>query len=167
MKNRYEIKNNLVYIELYHKKYGRVYTIINKNNFDIVNSINTTWFLGINKTGHIDGVKTKIQINHKRKNIWLHRLITNCEENLVVDHINGNTLDNRRNNLRCVTSKENSSNLRSNSNNKTGYTNIYFENNRYRVRINNNSFGSYKTLNDAIKVRDKNMKNIYPLRKKH
>lgn len=36
----------------------------------------------------------------KKKRVHLHRYITNCPENMVVDHINGNTLDNRKCNLR-------------------------------------------------------------------
>lgn len=44
------------------------------------------------------------------KYIYLHRFIMKPSENLVVDHINGNGLDNRRVNLRVVTQRENMKN---------------------------------------------------------
>src|SRR5574341_376539 len=42
----------------------------------------------------------------------LHRMITNAPSGLVVDHINHNTLDNRRANLRVVSAFENRQNLK-------------------------------------------------------
>lgn len=43
-------------------------------------------------------------------NILLHRLITNAEDTQVVDRINGDTLDNRRENLRVCSVQQNNEN---------------------------------------------------------
>jgi hypothetical protein len=40
----------------------------------------------------------------------LHRVILNCPEGMTVDHINGNTMDNRRSNLRLATQSQNQMN---------------------------------------------------------
>ena len=49
-----------------------------------------------------------VPINGKQFSI--HRLILKPRENMQVDHINGNTLDNRKENLRIVTRRENARN---------------------------------------------------------
>lgn len=46
----------------------------------------------------------------KDKTVLLHRLIVDPPANKYVDHINGNTYDNRRSNLRICTNSENQSN---------------------------------------------------------
>lgn len=45
--------------------------------------------------------------------VYLHRVIMDPEPGMVVDHINRNKLDNRRENLRVVTHQENLQNQRS------------------------------------------------------
>ena len=57
--------------------------------------------------------------NGKRvRSIYMHREILNCPIGLEVDHINGDPLDNQRNNLRTCTHLENSRNRKISKNNK-------------------------------------------------
>jgi hypothetical protein len=75
----------------------------------------------------------------KRHNIRMHRDIVNCPENKVVDHINHNTLDNRKVNLRISSHTENMRNRKLQKNNKLGTPGISFvpvnTNNPWRVTI--------------------------------
>lgn len=49
----------------------------------------------------------------KKQTVYMHRLIMNAPAHLQVDHINGDTLDNRRQNLRLVTPQQNRMNGKS------------------------------------------------------
>jgi hypothetical protein len=55
-----------------------------------------------------------IKVEGKRE--YLHRLVMNAAPDLVVDHINGDTTDNRKENLRLCTNIENTKNLRKQAN---------------------------------------------------
>lgn len=61
-----------------------------------------------------------------RKALRMHQLILGAREGLVIDHINGNGLDNRKSNLRHVTRSENSKNKKIFKNNKSGYKGVYW-----------------------------------------
>ena len=59
-----------------------------------------------------------------KKKVYLHRYIMGITDpSVVVDHINGNTLDNRKENLRVCTVAENNCN-RTNKRNSTGYKGV-------------------------------------------
>lgn len=92
--------------------------------------------------------------------IKLHRFIMNCPNNKIIDHINHNTLDNRKINLKVCTHFENQQNLRSKSSEQTGVyqrtrgnwcANISKNKKRYTKE--------FKTKNEAIKWR-KNMEQL-------
>src|SRR5436853_3476103 len=64
------------------------------------------------------------QIDRKHCNTWMHRVVLNLPSDRFADHINGNTLDNRRQNLRECTKTENAFNSRLHKNNKSGYKGV-------------------------------------------
>jgi hypothetical protein len=72
----------------------------------------------------------------KNKTLKLHNLIMNPPEGLVVDHKNGNPLDNKQLNLRICTQHENTLNSKNRSNSSIKYKGVDKRNNgKYRARI--------------------------------
>lgn len=90
------------------------------------------------------------------KHIYLHRIIMNCPKGLVVDHINHNTLDNRKENLRICTPQDNMKNLSLYRTNKTGYSAIRKRYGKFIVQVERarKQLGKFNTLEEAIKARD-------------
>ncbi len=69
--------------------------------------------------------------------IKMHRVIVDCPDGYVVDHINGNTLDNRRENLRICKAKDNSRNARAGKNSSSGIRGVSWnrQHHKWRTRI--------------------------------
>ena len=108
-----------------------------------------------NNKMHLIYTKNEFRIrlgNH----IYLHRAIMNCPKNKIIDHINHNTLDNRKENLRICTQEDNQKNRSLSKNNKSGYSGIRKRDNRYIVEIGKRRtyLGSFQNLDDAIKTRN-------------
>lgn len=91
--------------------------------------------------------------------LFLHRLITNCDNNMVVDHINHNKLDNRESNLRICTQQQNVMNRSVSRDNTNGIAGIYWnkKNKKWCARIGLNRkniyLGSFDTKEEAIEAR--------------
>ena len=80
-----------------------------------------------------------IRVNKKYSGyVSMHRLITNnYDKNLITDHINGNTLDNHKWNLRICTYSDNNKNRNIAKNNLSGYKGVSYINqlNKYKAQI--------------------------------
>jgi len=78
-----------------------------------------------------------------------------------IDHINGNTLDNRIENLRSATNQENGKNRAIGTNNTSGAIGVYWsiDKSKWLVKINKNGkrkhIGYFKNKDDAISARAK------------
>jgi hypothetical protein len=93
-----------------------------------------------------------------KERIRFHRLVMNAQPGEIIDHINGNTLDNRKNNLRKVTHQENIWNGRIRKNNKSGIQGVSYneKKKKWRAYLNvNDKFYGKEFLNkeEAIKYR--------------
>ena len=92
-------------------------------------------------------------------NKLLHRIIMGAPEDFVVDHINRNPLDNRRDNLRIVTQQENCMNLTISKNNKSGVPGVCWDKdaNKWVAKITYKykriHLGRFEKLEDARKAR--------------
>lgn len=78
-----------------------------------------------------------------------------CPKGYVVDHINGNKLDNRKDNLRICTQSDNTKNHVIGKNNTSGYSGIIYnkDNKNWRVRIGDKEIGSFFNFEDAMIAR--------------
>ena len=102
-----------------------------------------------------------------KKTFFMHRIIANAPEGMVVDHINGNELDNRRENLRVCTHAQNRRNhAKNNANNKSGYNGVFkAKDDRFYAYITFNykrfHIGSYRTAKDAAIAYNKKAKELF------
>lgn len=95
------------------------------------------------------------------KLIELHRWLMNFPKDGVVDHINNNTLDNRRENLKIISNANNIRKGKIRTNNTSGYTGIkkrmdYTKRPWYAtIRVNYRVvyLGSFKTFGQALDAR--------------
>jgi len=132
-------------IPITYKKEIVAYATIDEEDYDIVNKY--TW--------HCRKVKDKYKYAISNNNLRMHHLIIGKPENgMVIDHINGDGLDNRRINLRFATPSQNSQNKSKKENSSSQYIGVSKTNNKYRVFYSNINLGKYNTEEEAGKQYD-------------
>lgn len=94
-------------------------TLIDSNVLDLVKP----YYFTLDRKGYFSTVHTHIK---------LHRLITDCSKDMVVDHINHDKADNRKCNLRICTVAENNMNNRCKGYSKRGDRWVAYINKNHR-----------------------------------
>lgn len=106
----------------------------------------------------------------KQKTVFMHREILNAPEGMEPDHINGDGLDNRRENLRISTHTQNIWNSRKRRDNSSGYKGVTRYNKkgvkkRWVARIQYDKrriyLGSYERRESAARAYDAAAKRLY------
>lgn len=146
-------KDNIAIIEA-HNREKKVLSEILIDDDDYYTLMQYNW--GMDRDGYL-GTQTK---NGK---VRMHRFITNTTDpNIHVDHINGNTFDNRKQNLRLSDAERNSQNKsKVKSKNCTSqYIGVHYDitKDKWRASITHKSrgynLGSYDTEIEAVRARD-------------
>lgn len=150
--NKYilDSENNLYKIELKNKKCEIIgYAIIDIDDFEKCKKYK--W--------HISHEYVVASLPNNNK-IFLHKLITNCPNGFIVDHINHNKLDNRKSNLRLSNKSYNGANR-----NKKDVGVRMVPSGKYQVMIMKDYkhyyLGTFDIKEEAIKAREKAYKELF------
>lgn len=141
--------------------------IVDDEDFDFLNQ--HKWYARNNGKGTFYAVRRyRCKPNYKEiKTVRMHRLIMNVRNGMEVDHINGNTLDNRRCNLRIVNRRENCQNMHIKSTSKypgvswrkdikKWHAEIYFEGKNRHLGFFENEKEAYNTYKKACREIEEN-----------
>ena len=127
--------------------------MIDLADVDLVDGVN--WY-ALNSP-HRDGRQRSVYAVRMdgRKMIYMHRLIARAPDGLLVDHIDGDGLNNRRHNVRVATAGQNNQNKKIKCNNTTGVKGVIRDNTRGKfraeIRVDKKAYtlGRFDKLEDA------------------
>lgn len=130
------------------------FALVDDEDFEKLNSYK--WYATKNGTKYYAS-KGGTMLNGKSlKKVYMHRFILNNPTRLVVDHIDGNSLNNQKFNLRQCTKRQNSLNQGKNSNNKSGYKGVCYFKGVFIAQISinkkNTYLGRFKTKDEAYEA---------------
>lgn len=140
------------------------FAIVDDDDYGAVNCLN--WFICKANHAITKYAMFKVTKNKKEYRMYMHRYILDTPKDMTVDHINGNGLDNRRENLRVCTHRDNSHNNRLYKNNKTGYKGVIIKNKKQicaQIKLRNTTLhiGRFESLKDAALAYDKKAIELY------
>lgn len=96
------------------------YAMVDEEDFDRINKMR--WHHGARQYA--------IRNTKDSSTRYMHKMIIGADENQKCDHINGDTLDNRKSNLRLCTQQQNLCNRQKKKKSKSGYKGVYKDKSR-------------------------------------
>lgn len=152
-KDKSYIRDGLGYIALTNGKYATVdledYHELDNHNWVALWNKDTKSFYATRKQRSCE--------SDNPKPLKMHRVIMSASKSDVVDHIKHNTLDNRKSQLRIVSTSQNGMNKNIAKNNTTGSTGVYDCGSRWRALICvsgvSHHLGYFDSKMEAIKAR--------------
>lgn len=110
-----ELTKDTVLVDLKHiSKPIRIQAKIDRDDLDRVKNLSLSY------SGNLHSPKY-IKLPNRQ---FLHRFLVNCEKDDVVDHLNRDTTDNRKSNLRVGTQSDNARNMSMRKDNKSGIVGV-------------------------------------------
>lgn len=105
------------------------YTIVDDEDYE--RSLCVKW--NLNPEGYV--TRSTPRKNGKQSTIGIHRFITNAPSGYLIDHINGDRLDNRKSNLRLCTRRENARNAGAQKRTSSNYKGVSWDKHRNKWRV--------------------------------
>lgn len=100
--------------------------LIDDADWDLVQGYN--WYVAALKRKYpYFHIRANYRIEGEVVHVLMHRLIMDAKQGQIVDHINSDSADNRRENLRFVTRGQNMQNSKARAHSKSGVRNVSFE----------------------------------------
>ncbi|KYD03484.1 hypothetical protein B4102_3402 [Heyndrickxia sporothermodurans] len=169
MRNDYEIRGEITAIFLNRKDGTTFESFVDTKDLELLNQFKNKWYPKWDKTTKSFYVYGHQYFQGKMHSVFLHRYLLNAKKNLVVDHINHNTLDNRRSNLRLITRAQNNQNRKgAQVNSESGIRGVHWikKHNKYQafIQINNKGIqlGLFDDINKAEKAVIEARKKLMP-----
>lgn len=131
------------YINLNGKYSGENRAIIDDEDYEKVSKHSWQVLKRPTKYKNKKYVRSTFYFKNNQKTMLLHRFVLNAPNDLQVDHINGDTLDNRKENLRLCTHNQNQMNQKIQIRNKYGYKGIKTHGDKWVARIGKDGKGIY------------------------
>jgi hypothetical protein len=148
---------------------GVRYIPLTQGRFAIVDADDYDWLNNYKWYAHLDGNKYYAyrHIRRTKRRIAMHRQIMNAPKHLLVDHINGNSQNNRKSNLRVCTKAENVYNRRPSRKCRSGYKGVYWNKHhkKWHVRTTKSGrtfyLGSFNDKIEAAIAYDRKAKELF------
>lgn len=151
MKNKHRIVGDTVVVLVKYKG-KRMFTLVSLESLPKLMEFGGKWAVkpyGPHKTHYY------VYLNRKGVTHRLHRFVTDAPTDMVVDHINRNTLNNTLGNLKVMTQSKNMQNKSTYRNNTTGMPGVHW-NSKYGVYVvtyKSRYVGQSKDKDEAIAMR--------------